>query len=121
MGELSILSPRPEVVVVDGDKVKVHPVRLRDFERFGRASAGLFQMLGSVSVEDIGAYAERHADELAEVLVATTDLSAKAVSRLSVATSVQLMVQVVRVNAGFFGQAQAAMAKALAGLPSPSA
>lgn len=87
MGELSILSPRPEVVVVDGAKVKVHPVMLRDFERFGRASAGLFQMLGSVSVEDIGAYAERHADELAEVLVATTDLSAKAVSRLSVATN----------------------------------
>ena len=34
---------------------------------------------------------------------------------------VALVVQVVRVNAGFFGQAQAAMAKALAGLPSPSA
>lgn len=120
MGELSILSPRPELVVVDGVKVKVFPVQLRHFERFGRAAGGLFKMLGSLSVDELSAYAEQHADELAEVLEATTDLSAKSARRLPVATGLQLLVQVVRVNAGFFGQAQAAMAKALAGLQSPN-
>lgn len=116
MGELSILSPKPEVVQVDGVRVKIFAVRLRDFERFGQAASGLFAVLGAFELEQILAYAQRHGEELAEVLEVTTSLSHREVRRLKATVSLELLVHVVRVNAGFFGQAQAAMAKALAGL-----
>lgn len=116
MSDLAILFPEPEVVMVQGRRVEIRPVRLCDFESFGKAAGGLFEMLSACSVEQISVYAQRHSGQLAKVIASSTDLSRWRAKRLPAVVTVQLLAHVVRVNADFFGQAQAAMAKALAGL-----
>ena len=115
MSDLAILFPEPEVIEVGGRRVEIRPVKLCDFDAFGKAAGGLFELLSAGSVDQIGAYAQKHGKELGGVLARCTSLTRWRAKRLPASVAVQVLVQVVRVNAGFFGAAQAAMATALAG------
>lgn len=116
MSDLAILFPEPEVIEVMGRRVEIRPVKLKDFDAFGKAAGGLFALLESSSVEQVSAYGQKEGGQLADVLARCTSLPLWRAKRLPASVAVQLLVHVVRVNAGFFGAAQAAMAKVLAGL-----
>ena len=115
MGELQILFPEPEVVLLGRSKVKIYPVRLRDFERYGKSAGALIELFGQAGVQQINRYAEKHSAELRRLLRSTTNLSRWQLWRLPATSAVRLLVQVVRVNSGFFGEALPAMVRALSG------
>jgi len=119
MTELQILFPEPVTVEVMGKPVQIHPVRLRDFELFGAASGALIKALADTSRGSVLAYAAKH-KHLRAILGKSTDMSAWAIWRLPAASAVELMVHVVRVNAGFFDQALVSLASAFPGQTSPS-
>lgn len=119
MSELEILFPEPVVVKVGRQRVKVRPVSLRDFDKFGRAAGLVIAMATSQTVEQLYAYASRNG-VLMEVLGRATNLSGWRIRRLPAAVAVSLMLQVIKVNAGFFEQALVDAEKALAGAESPS-
>jgi hypothetical protein len=114
MTDLKILFPEPVTVEVMGKVVSIHPVRLRDFEAFGAASGLLIAALSDPSRGAVLAYATKHKN-LRAILGTSTSLSAWAIWRLPAATAVELMVHVVRVNAGFFDQALISLAGAFPG------
>lgn len=121
MSDISILSPSPEAVSVDGKSVRIRPVQLKDFELFGRCAQALIEALSGAGLAGFTRYAQAHADELRKVLRATTSLSRLSIRRMSATTSIAVFVQVVRVNAGFFAEALPEMVRALDGARSPSA
>ena len=120
MGDLKILFPEPSVVMLGSSKVKIYPVRLRDFERYGKCAGALIELFGQAGVQQINRYAEKHSAELRRLLRSTTNLSRWQLWRLPASSAVQLLVQVVRLNSGFFGEALPAMVRALSGEPSHS-
>ncbi|PKM30233.1 MAG: hypothetical protein CVV07_07395 [Gammaproteobacteria bacterium HGW-Gammaproteobacteria-11] len=113
MAGLNILFPVAQSVTVDGKKVKLKPVQLQHFDLYGKAAAALIQLLNGASVAQINQYAEKHADELREVLKVTTDLGWLARRTLPAATAVQLLVAVVGANSGFFASALPDMVESL--------
>lgn len=120
MSDLKILFPAPIAVEVQGRRVVVRPVGLRDFERFAAAASGLIGMLGAESAAGLYAYA-RQSGALQAVIGACTDLSRWRIARLPMPTAIELMVVIIRINSGFFDQALVRAAKALTGARSPSA
>ncbi|MOA23710.1 hypothetical protein D3C78_1443480 [compost metagenome] len=120
MSDLNILFPEPVVVEVQGRRVLVRPVTLRNFERFASAASGLIGMLGTESAANLYAYA-RQSGALQAVLGSCTSLSRWRIAGLPASVAVQLMVAVIRINSGFFDQALVKAAAALAGAKSPSA
>lgn len=113
---LALLFPEPERIEVQGRKVEIHPVALRDFDLFGRASTALFGFLADGSPLAVGTFGKEHGALLKQLITKTTSLSRWRIARLPASVAVQVAVQVVRVNAGFFAEAQAAAAVALVGL-----
>ena len=120
MSELEILFPEPEIVRLGNSKVKIYPVRLRDFELYGKSAGAMIELFSQSSVQQINRYAEKNSPELRRLLRRTTNLSRWRLWRLPATTAVQLLVEVVRVNSGFFGEALPAMVRALSGEPSHS-
>lgn len=120
MSELSILFPEPVTVEVMGRGVQILPVKLRHFERYGKCAAALVELFSQTGVQQINRYAEKHSAELREILRVTTTLNRWQLWRLPAAVSVQLLVEVVRVNSSFFGEALPAMVRALSGAQSSS-
>lgn len=116
MSELKILFPEPEVIDVHGYRVEIRPVVMSDFDLFGKTASGLFGYLADGSLTQLNAYAVTHSADLSRVVARCTSLSRWRVRRLPSAVVVQVLVQIIRVNAGFFVAAQAAMVEALAGL-----
>jgi hypothetical protein len=120
MSELQILFPEPETITVQGRDVQLRPVKLRDFDRYGQAAAALHELFASASVQQINRYAQAHSAELKRVLRSTTSLNRWQLWRMPGVVAVQVMAQVMRVNAGFFGDALPAVVKALNGPMLPS-
>jgi len=120
MSTLSILFPKPEVIELDGKEVSVKPVSLEHFDEYGKAASELIGLMANASVQQINRYAEQHAEDLRRVLGYTTSLSWLARRRLPATAAVQLMVAVIKVNAGFFGEALPGMVAALNGAMSSS-
>lgn len=120
MSDLKILFPEPFTVQVQGRRVAVRPVSLRDFERFAAAASGLISMLGAESAAGLYAYA-RQSGALQAVLGSCTDLSRWRIARLPMPAAIELMVVIIRINSGFFDRALVEAAKALTGAKSPSA
>lgn len=114
MSDLQVLFPRPEVVDVQGKAIEVRPVMLCDFERFSAAASALIGMIADES--PVGIYAHgRQSGVMKEVIGACTSLSAREIDKLPMPAAIDLMVAVLRVNAGFFERALARAAVALAG------
>ncbi|MGA4442617.1 hypothetical protein ACPA2N_25975 [Ectopseudomonas hydrolytica] len=120
MSQLKILFPEPVVVGLAGRQVQIKPVQLRDFERFGRAAAIVIAMGSSKTMEELYAYAVVNG-QLRDILRTATNLSRWRIWRLPAAAAVSLMIEVIRVNAGFFEKALVEAEKALAGAKSPAA
>lgn len=120
MSELKILFPEPVAVEVMGRDVQILPVKLRHFERYGKSAGALVELFSQASVQQINRYAATHSRELRQVLLATTSLKRWQLWFLPATVSVQLFVEVVRVNSSFFGEALPAMVRALSGAPSSS-
>lgn len=120
MSQLKILFPEPVVVGLAGRKVQIKPVQLRDFERFGRAACIVIAMGSSKTMEELYAYAVVNG-QLRDILRTATNLSRWRIWRLPAAAAVSLMIEVIRVNAGFFEKALVEAEKALAGAKSPGA
>lgn len=120
MSDLKILFPQPVTVAVQGRRVAVRPVELRHFEAFGAAATGLIEVIGSESAAALYSYAKQ-TGALCTILGACTDLSRWRIARLPMPAAIELMVVVIRVNAGFFDHALVAAATALTGAKSPSA
>lgn len=109
-----ILFPQPTTVDVAGKRVVITPVRLRDFERFGEASAKALQLAASETTVQLYAQAKK-TGVLTDILVSCTTLSRWRIGRLPAATAVQLMFEVMQVNKDFFEQALVRAAEVLAG------
>lgn len=120
MNELSILFPKPEEVLLGRRRVEIRPVAFEHFAEFGAAAQGLIQLVGAATTQEIAAYAREHSADLGRVVRHCTNLSRWRIRRLPAAVVVQLVVQIIRANTDFFGQAQVAAARALRGLSSPS-
>lgn len=120
MSDLKILFPEPVVVAVQGRRVVVRPVELRNFEAFAAASSSIIGMLATESAAGLYSYAKQ-SGALRTILGACTSLSAWRIARLPAVVAVELMVVVIRINSGFFDQALVRAAAALAGAKSPSA
>ncbi|WEV90017.1 hypothetical protein [Pseudomonas phage PotUPM1] len=119
MSELQVLFPEPVLVAVGRRQVQIRPVGLADFELFGRASEDVLRFLNGCSAEGLCAYAGS-ARTLRRVLRRCTSLNRWALWRLPAPVALELMVQVMQVNAGFFGQALAGVASIADGPTSPS-
>jgi len=120
MAGLNILFPTSEEIRVDGKKVTIKPVTLEHFDAYGKAAGSLIAMLGNASVNQINEYAANHARELRDILKVATDLNWRQRRGLPATTAVQIMVEVVRINAGFFGEALPSMVASLNGAMSSS-
>lgn len=120
MSELGVLFPDEQFVQVGRRRVRVLPVRLRDFEHFGQTAGVALELLGNPSVQAINAFAAQHSRALRRVLYTCTSLSRWACWRLPAMTAFQLFAHVVRVNADFFGHALGALAVVLHGAKSSS-
>lgn len=114
MSDLRILFPKPVSVLVEGRQVLIKPVQLQDFEAFGAAAGPLLTLLANATQTEIYAYASK-SSAVDVVLGKCTTLSAWRRKRLPLATAVELMFQVIRVNSGFFDQALVSAARVLAG------
>ena len=121
MSDLEILFPEPVTVEVMGRDVQILPVKLRHFERYGKSAGALVELFSQASVQQINRYAEKHSAELRKILRATTTLTRWQLYRLPATVTVQLFVEVVRVNSDFFGEALPEMVRALSGAVSSSA
>ena len=116
MSEISILVPEPTIAMVDGRKVKIRPVTLSNFERFGRAAGVVAAMSQSKTAEQLYAYC-LGAGLLMDTLQTVTDLPAWRIKRLPAMVAVQLMLAVIEVNKGFF---ETALVSAARNLPAPT-
>lgn len=115
MSDFRVLFPEGETARVGKLRVQVRPVELRHFELFGRVSSSVLGFVASASVEELSAYGREHANDLSNALAAVTDLSGYRIRRMPVAAAIQLLLFAIKVNAGFFAQAQLAAAQALDG------
>lgn len=120
MSELKILFPEPEIVPLGSSNIKIYPVLLRDFERYGKSAGALIELFSQADIQQINRYAEKHSAEIRRLLRRTTNLNRWQLWRLPATAAVQLLVEVVRVNSGFFGEALPVMVRALSGEPSRS-
>jgi hypothetical protein len=120
MSDLQILYPEPITVEVKGRDVQILPVKLRHFERYGKSAGALVELFSQAGVQQINRYAEKHSGELRRILRVTTTLTWWQLYRLPATVTVQLFVEVVRVNSCFFGEALPAMVRALNGDQSSS-
>ena len=116
MSEHKILFPAPEVVALGRRKVKVRPVQLRHFELFGVATKSLLGYLQGGSISALADYAISDSKSLRRAIAATTNLTRLELAFISTPQLVQLYSHVLRVNAGFFAQAQLAVVSQLDGL-----
>lgn len=114
MSDLQILFPQPQVLAVSGRRVIVRPVQMRHFERFGEAAGALLSMLATASPAEIYAYSSK-TGALENILGVCTSLPAWRIRRLPAAVAVELMIQVIKTNSGFFDQALVSAATALGG------
>jgi len=121
MSELKILFPEPATVEVCGKPVSIYPVKLKDFELYGKEALALMNAMDALDSESLLKYAAAHSAGIRRVLARTTDLSFWRRSRMESTVAVQLFVEVVRVNSGFFAEALPGMARALSGALSSSA
>lgn len=119
MTDLQVLFPEREIVSVQGRRVEIRPIALRDFEAFGAAAADLIALLAAPNDAAVMAYASK-AKNLKAIIGRATSLSVWRASRLPAVTVVELLVHVVRVNSGFFDQALIGLAAALNGPTPPS-
>lgn len=123
MSDIQILFPDPSTVLVGRMRLKVHPVRLADFEAFGKAAQAIFQMLNNCTTEELFRYASS-SGTLRTVLMRCTSagrwglLGRWWIGRLPAAVAVELMIHVLQVNSDFFGQALGAAVNTLDGLKS---
>jgi hypothetical protein len=120
MSDLQILFPDPVAVELSGKLVLIHPVRLRHFEQYGKTAAALIELFANASVQQINLYAATNSGRVRQLLLQTTSLTRWQLWRMPASVSVQILAEVVRVNAGFFGEALPAMARALSGPTLPS-
>lgn len=120
MSDHEILYPKPVAVTVEGRAVAIRPVQFRHFETFGKAAGDVLSMVANASSYEIYKYA-KDSGALAEIIGHATDMSAWRRRRLPAAVAVELMLHVIKVNAGFFEQALVRAASLLAGAPSRSA
>lgn len=114
LSDLEILFPPPYFVSVQGRRVQIKPVALRDFELFGKAAGPLLGLLADPSNLRVMAYAANR-DNLRAILGKATDLSAYRLWRMPAVVAVELMAHVVAVNSSFFDKALVALARALPG------
>lgn len=114
MSDLNILFPKPVSVMVDGRPVFIKPVQLQDFEAFGAAAGPLLTLMADATPTELYAYAAK-SGAMAVILGKCTSLSAWRRKRLPLATAVELMFHVIKVNSSFFDQALVSAAKVLAG------
>lgn len=114
MSDLAILFPEPEIVTVHGRRVEIRPVRLCDFDEFGKAAGELIALLSDPSGAGVMAYG-KNSKRLLSVIRKSTNLSAWRAWRLPATVATELMVHVVRVNSGFFDRALVNLAEVLAG------
>lgn len=121
MSELKIIFPEPEVVVLGGKEIKIYPVKLRDFELYGKEAGALMGALDSLNAEQLLKYAASHSAGIKKVLSRTTSLSTWQSRSLESTVAVQLFVEVIRVNSSFFGEALPEMVRALSGALSSNA
>ena len=121
MSDLEILFPSPVEISIDGRRVRLKPVLLRDFELFGKVAGALITAIGSASGNELAAFSKKHGRDLRVLLRRTTNLSYLSVRRLPFSVALQLCGQVISVNSSFFAEAQLALATALAGPQLPSA
>lgn len=120
MSDLQILYPEPVIVRLQGRSVKVLPVKLRHMEAYGVAAAELIGLLSHATVQQLNTYAARNASSLKRLLRRSTNLKPWQLWFMPATTAIQLAVQVVQANAGFFGEALPAMVDALNGVTSSS-
>lgn len=120
MSDLKILYPKPVVVMVGLRQVTIRPVQLRHFEAFGQAAGGLISVIAAQSPAAVYAYA-KSTPALRDLLGTCTNLSAWRIRRLPTPVALELMIQVVEINNGFFDQALVKAASRLAGVMSPKA
>lgn len=120
MAGLNILFPVPKTIEVDGKKVTIKPVTLEHFDAYGKAAGALIAVLANASVQQINDYAAKHSAELRSILKATTSLSGWKLRRMPATATFQVMVEVVRANADFFGAALPSMVESLNGAMSSS-
>ena len=116
MSELGILFPEPETIYVNGAPVIVRHVRLADFELFGDIASDLLKVLSDGTVPAILQFGKAGSAKLRKILRRTTNLSRWRVYRLPVDVAMQIVMQVIRVNAAFFARAQQAAVTTLATL-----
>lgn len=109
-----ILFPSNASVTIEGKTFTVKPVRLKDFERFGRASAAVLAMAAAKSTQELYAQAAQ-SSVLKDVLGAATNLHGWQIRRLPAPLAVELMFEVIRVNKDFFERALVSAAESLAG------
>lgn len=121
MSELNILFPKPVITEVCGRSVSIYPVKLIDFELYGKEAVALMGALDQLTSERLLRYADDHSAGIRKVLLRTTSLNWLQVRRIDSVTAIQLFVEVVRVNSGFFGEALPGMVRALSGALSSSA
>ena len=119
MSDLNILFPKPASVLVEGRQVLIRPVQVQHFEAFGKAAGSLLSLMEKATPAEVYAYASK-TGAMKEILGVCTNLSAWRSRQLPVATAVELMFQVIKVNSSFFDQALVSAAKALAGAGSSS-
>ncbi|ERY85912.1 hypothetical protein [Pseudomonas aeruginosa] len=116
MSDLGILFPEPETIYVNGAPVIVRHVRLADFELFGDIASDLLKVLSDGTVPAILQFGKTGSVKLRKILRRTTNLSRWRVWRLPVDVAMQIVMQVIRVNAAFFARAQQAAVTTLATL-----
>lgn len=114
MSDLNILFPKPVSVMVEGRSVLIKPVQLQDFEAFGAAAGPLLTLMADATPTELYAYAAK-SGAMAVILGKCTSLSVWRRKRLPLATAVELMFHVIKVNSSFFDQALVSAAKVLAG------
>ena len=120
MSELKILFPEPEIVPLGSTNIKIYPVLLRDFERYGKSASALIELFSQADIQQINRYAEKHSAEIRSLLRSTTNLSRWQLWRLPATAAAHLLAEVVRVNSSFFGEALPVMVRALSGESSRS-
>lgn len=121
MSELEILFPEPVPVLLRGKRAHIYPVKLRDFELYGKVAGGFVALLDAASIEQINRYGESNSAAIRNLLRVTTSLTRWQIRRLPSTVAVSLLADVVRVNSGFFADALPMMVRALAGAMSPNA
>ena len=119
MSELAVLFPEPCKVWLGKKQISVRPIEFRHFETFGKAAGELLAVMSSGNMQRVYEWAAE-ATNVQAVLRHCTDLSVWRISRLPVASAVELMFIVIKENNRFFDQALVRAASLQAGASSSS-